>query len=428
MSHSDPRGLLALLSVPRRKIRHHLAWQLGALIALMVAGLLLGVVIGVDALLTYRSTSEQRFAAQQQTRIAYQLRGDVLAYTGSLLDMVWTHVNLTDELDARQRAFERNLAAARTNSGASAAPLLDELKTQFDAYQQVGARMAELSLTGRDTEVVILWIRGKNQAERAYGVADQYFASQELRATQAEQAALAQGRITLFTLLGTLAAIFVIGTSVVVLLSRGILTQLRLMTTAAQQVTSAQPMQLPVTSEDERGMLQRTFNQMVAELIVQRQAAAAGSADLERKVADRTAALQVALAEQQTLSRTVRELTTPVIPVLEGMLVLPLVGALDAERMEDVQARALLAIERERAHTLILDVTGLPGLDNDAATALIALVAQAKLLGARCIVVGLRPAVAEALVSLALPLDELETLSSLQTAVAAAIQSSSPRR
>lgn len=428
MSHSDPRGLLALLSVPRRKIRHHLAWQLGALIALMVAGLLLGVVIGVDALLTYRSTSEQRFAAQQQTRIAYQLRGDVLAYTGSLLDMVWTHVNLTDELDARQRAFERNLAAARTNSGASAAPLLDELKTQFDAYQQVGARMAELSLTGRNTEVVILWIRGKNQAERAYGVADQYFASQELRATQAEQAALAQGRITLFTLLGTLAAIFVIGTSVVVLLSRGILTQLRLMTTAAQQVTSAQPMQLPVTSEDERGMLQRTFNQMVAELIVQRQAAAAGSADLERKVADRTAALQVALAEQQTLSRTVRELTTPVIPVLEGMLVLPLVGALDAERMEDVQARALLAIERERAHTLILDVTGLPGLDNDAATALIALVAQAKLLGARCIVVGLRPAVAEALVSLALPLDELETLSSLQTAVAAAIQSSSPRR
>jgi anti-anti-sigma factor len=125
-------------------------------------------------------------------------------------------------------------------------------------------------------------------------------------------------------------------------------------------------------------------------------------------------------AEQQqraTLADTVRALSLPVIPVLEGILVLPLIGDFDAERIQDFTSTLLHSIEREKARVVLIDITGLPLLDSEGAAGLVQGVRAAGLLGARCVLVGVRPEIAQALVSLGVSLETLATAATLQQAL-----------
>jgi rsbT co-antagonist protein RsbR len=153
---------------------------------------------------------------------------------------------------------------------------------------------------------------------------------------------------------------------------------------------------------------------------------------LEATVAERTAALQTALtevqaradAQAQALSeleqqRTiVRDLSVPVIPISATTLVLPLVGALDSDRLEHLQARALQAVEHRRARALVLDITGVPVVDSLVAEGLLGVVRAAQLLGATVMLVGIRPEVAQTIVELGLPFGAIHTFSDLQAALA----------
>jgi rsbT co-antagonist protein RsbR len=125
-------------------------------------------------------------------------------------------------------------------------------------------------------------------------------------------------------------------------------------------------------------------------------------------------------AEQQqraALAETVRALSLPVIPVLEGVLVLPLIGDFDAERIQDFTSTLLHSIEHEKARVVLIDITGLPLLDSEGAAGLVQGVRAAGLLGARCVLVGVRPEIARALVSLDVSLETLATAATLQQAL-----------
>ena len=150
---------------------------------------------------------------------------------------------------------------------------------------------------------------------------------------------------------------------------------------------------------------------------------------LEHRVAERTADLQTALArveaqaqEQARLleeiaqqRQVIRELSVPVLPVTDQALVMPLVGAIDTERLADIQDRALHTLQRSQAHYLLVDITGVPVVDSQVAQGLLAINAMCRLLGAEMVLIGIRPEVAQTIVGLGMNLSSLRTAADLQT-------------
>lgn len=117
--------------------------------------------------------------------------------------------------------------------------------------------------------------------------------------------------------------------------------------------------------------------------------------------------------ERSQLEAVVRQLSLPLIPVIEGVIVLPLIGNFDQERAEDFTRVLLEGIQRHRARLVLIDITGILVLDATGAAALLRGIQGAALLGTRCMLVGIRPEIAEALVGLGLPLDTFATAATL---------------
>ena len=138
--------------------------------------------------------------------------------------------------------------------------------------------------------------------------------------------------------------------------------------------------------------------------------------------ADRSAALAAAAVAQERLLETVRELSTPAIPIYDGILVLPLVGNIDTGRAAQVMEAVLTGIAREHASAVIVDVTGVPVIDTGVANHLVQVTQAAQLLGARCLLVGIKPEVAQTLVQLGVNLNSIVTRSDLQAGVAFALE------
>jgi rsbT co-antagonist protein RsbR len=154
-------------------------------------------------------------------------------------------------------------------------------------------------------------------------------------------------------------------------------------------------------------------------------------ASLEQTVNQRTSDLQMALADVQQRAEvqarlleeneyqraTIKDLAVPVIPISATTLVMPLVGALDSTRLRQLQEQSLHALERTSAHTLVIDITGVPVVDTQVAQGLLMTVRAARLLGAHVVLVGIRPEVAQAIVGLGLDLSDVSTFSNLQSAL-----------
>lgn len=133
--------------------------------------------------------------------------------------------------------------------------------------------------------------------------------------------------------------------------------------------------------------------------------------------------------EQQTLRQdqllkeiagqraVIRELSLPILPVGREVLVAPLVGTLDQERMQQLQSKVLKQVERMRARLLILDVTGVPMIDAHVAWGLMDLFQGLRLLGANAGLVGVRPEVAQTIVVLGVHLRDVEVFSDLGSAL-----------
>jgi rsbT co-antagonist protein RsbR len=125
--------------------------------------------------------------------------------------------------------------------------------------------------------------------------------------------------------------------------------------------------------------------------------------------------LQESLANQERLRETVQELSTPIIPVYSGVLVLPLVGRIDSARSQNITEALLEAIAREQAELVLLDITGVAVVDTSVANHLIQTAHAASLLGSQVVLVGISAEVAQTLVQLGVDLGKLKTLSNLQS-------------
>ncbi|MET9621945.1 MULTISPECIES: STAS domain-containing protein [unclassified Streptomyces] len=115
------------------------------------------------------------------------------------------------------------------------------------------------------------------------------------------------------------------------------------------------------------------------------------------------------------------EVATPVISLWEGVVAVPLIGTLDSARSQVVMESLLDAIVDQRARYAILDITGVPTVDSLVAQHLMKTVAAARLMGAECIVSGIRPAIAQTIVHLGIDLSSVITRTSLADALAHAL-------
>jgi PAS domain S-box-containing protein len=131
--------------------------------------------------------------------------------------------------------------------------------------------------------------------------------------------------------------------------------------------------------------------------------------------------LQQKIIEAQ--QRAIQELSTPVIPVMERILIMPLIGSIDSMRAKDIMRALLAGIGEQRAKVVILDITGVPIVDSGVANHLNKTIMAARLKGARTIITGITDAVAETIVDLGIDWSDIETLSDLQTGLIVALGS-----
>jgi rsbT co-antagonist protein RsbR len=127
--------------------------------------------------------------------------------------------------------------------------------------------------------------------------------------------------------------------------------------------------------------------------------------------------LELALEDLRASQEAVRELSAPVIPVLPGVLVAPLIGALDSVRAAELTTNILTMVERERAHHVIFDITGVPLVDTHVAQVLLQTTTAVRLLGAQAFLVGIRPEVAQTMVALNVDMGTLRSYSTLRDAI-----------
>jgi anti-anti-sigma regulatory factor len=120
------------------------------------------------------------------------------------------------------------------------------------------------------------------------------------------------------------------------------------------------------------------------------------------------------IAHQQ---QAIRQLSTPVLQLRSGLLILPIVGALDRERLGQMRALLLAAVRERRARAVVLDVTGVPEIDSVAANALIGSVTSARMMGAVVIISGLSAEISQTLVTVGIDLSQVVSAGDLQAGI-----------
>jgi rsbT co-antagonist protein RsbR len=111
---------------------------------------------------------------------------------------------------------------------------------------------------------------------------------------------------------------------------------------------------------------------------------------------------------------SIRELSTPVLPVRERLLILPIIGVLDTERARQLTEQLLLGIRTHRAKVVVIDITGAPDVDEPVANYLVRTVDASRLMGASVIITGLSPKIAQTLVTIGVDLSKMNTIGDLQ--------------
>lgn len=128
---------------------------------------------------------------------------------------------------------------------------------------------------------------------------------------------------------------------------------------------------------------------------------------------------EAVIREQQ---ESLLELSTPVVELWDGVLAVPLIGALDSNRTQIVMESLLQKIVETESDLAIIDITGVPTVDTMVAQHLLKTITAAKLMGAKCIISGIRPQIAATIVHLGVELGEVVTKASLADAFKLALK------
>lgn len=118
------------------------------------------------------------------------------------------------------------------------------------------------------------------------------------------------------------------------------------------------------------------------------------------------------------------ELSTPVVTLWDGIVALPLIGTLDSARTQVVMESLLQAIVQTNSRFAIIDITGVPTVDTLVAQHLLKTITAARLMGAECIISGIRPQIAQTIVHLGINLEDVITKSKLADAFKLALERS----
>jgi rsbT co-antagonist protein RsbR len=156
--------------------------------------------------------------------------------------------------------------------------------------------------------------------------------------------------------------------------------------------------------------LLRMVGQMIVNALLRREA--------EQQMREHAAHEQVIAAQQSAL----RELSTPLIPVSDNVVIMPLIGTIDTGRAQQVMETLLEGVAQHQAELAILDITGVSVVDTQVAQALVSAAQAVRLLGARVMLTGIGPQIAQTLVQLGVDLSSINTRGSLQAGIVAALR------
>ena len=151
--------------------------------------------------------------------------------------------------------------------------------------------------------------------------------------------------------------------------------------------------------------------------------------EVEQQVQERTAELRNEIEQREQLQQQVinaqkmalQELSSPIIPLMDGIIIMPLIGSIDSMRAQDITRSLLAGITQYRAEVLILDITGVSVVDTGIAQHLNKTIQAAKLKGTRTIVSGISEVIAETVVDLGIDWSDLDTTRDLESALLVAL-------
>ncbi|MBT2727737.1 STAS domain-containing protein [Bacillus sp. ISL-75] len=134
---------------------------------------------------------------------------------------------------------------------------------------------------------------------------------------------------------------------------------------------------------------------------------------------------QFAETWQRTVSLqkiALQELSAPLIPIFDNITIMPLVGTIDTERAKSIMENLLQGVVKHRAQVVLIDITGVPVVDTMVAHHIIQASEAVRLVGAKCLIVGIRPEIAQTIVNLGINLTQVMTKNSLQKGIEAALE------
>ena len=132
--------------------------------------------------------------------------------------------------------------------------------------------------------------------------------------------------------------------------------------------------------------------------------------------------IQATRQREDQLRAVIQELSTPIIPIYQGVLVLPLVGTIDSLRSQEITERLLEEIVRQQADIVIIDITGVAVVDTSVANHLIMTAQAVTLLGSRVVFTGISRTIAQTIIQLGINLGDVVTLRNLQVGMQFALE------
>lgn len=136
--------------------------------------------------------------------------------------------------------------------------------------------------------------------------------------------------------------------------------------------------------------------------------------------------ISIDITDQQQIIETqrekLRELSTPLIPLTDQVVIMPLIGTIDSQRAQQIMEALLMGVAQYQSELVIIDITGVQVVDTQVAQAIVSAAQAVRLLGAKVMLTGIQPQIAQTLVHLGIDLSGIDTRSSLQAGIAAALR------